>query len=77
MILEHILTELMIIDPLTKGLTVKVFVEHVTRMGVMRSFWYISLVGVFSFMYMYFLFGPHLFYCHIIEMIDNNHLLLW
>jgi len=27
-----------IADPLTKGLTVKVFVEHVTHMGVMRSF---------------------------------------
>ena len=35
---EHIPTELMIADPLTKGLTVKAFVEHVTRMGVMRFF---------------------------------------
>jgi len=35
---EHISTELMIADPLTKGLTVKAFVEHVTRMGVMRFF---------------------------------------
>jgi len=35
---EHISIELMIADPLTKGLTVKAFVEHVTRMGVMRFF---------------------------------------
>ena len=35
---EHIPTELMIADPLTKGLTVQVFVNHVTRMGVVRSF---------------------------------------
>jgi len=35
---EHISTELMIADSLTKGLTVKAFVEHVTRMGVMRFF---------------------------------------
>ena len=46
-LLEHIPTELMIADPLTKGLSVKVFVEHVSRMGVMKSFWYIGLVGVF------------------------------
>jgi len=37
-LLEHIPTELMIADPLTKGLSVKVFVEHVSRMGVMKSF---------------------------------------
>ena len=35
---EHIPIELMIADPLTKGLTIKVFVEHVTCMGVVRSF---------------------------------------
>ena len=35
---EHIPTELMIADPLTKGLTVQAFVNHVTRMGVVRSF---------------------------------------
>jgi len=35
---EHIPIELMIADPLTKGLTFKAFVEHVTRMGVMRFF---------------------------------------
>jgi len=35
---EHIPTELMIADPLTKGLTVKTFVEHVTRMGLMGFF---------------------------------------
>ena len=38
MCVEHIPTELMIADPLTKGLIVQVFVNHVTRMGVVRSF---------------------------------------
>jgi len=38
MILEHILTEFIIVDPFTKGLTVKVFVEHVTRMGYNEVF---------------------------------------
>ena len=37
-LVEHISTELMIADPLTKGLTDKAFVKHVTRMGVMRFF---------------------------------------
>ena len=37
-VLIQTLLLLMITDPLTKGLTVKAFVEHVTRMGVMRFF---------------------------------------
>jgi len=35
---EHIPIKLMTTNPLTKGLTVKVFVKHVTHMSVMRSF---------------------------------------
>ena len=32
--IEHCSTNLMIVDPLTKGLPPKVFHEHVTRMGI-------------------------------------------
>ena len=32
--IEHIETESMLADPLTKGLTPKVFHEHTARMGV-------------------------------------------
>ena len=35
--LEHIRTEKMLADPLTKGLPPKVFVEHVAGMGLRRS----------------------------------------
>lgn len=35
--IEHISTNLMIADPLTKGLVPKVFLEHVARMGVIRE----------------------------------------
>jgi len=62
--IEHIPTELIIADPLTKGLTVKAFVGHVTRMGVMRSF-EVLVYCEFSFMNMYFHFGPHVLYCSI------------
>ena len=34
--IEHISTNLMIADPLTKGLPPKVFHEHVARMGVVH-----------------------------------------
>lgn len=37
-IIEHINTEGMIIDPLTKGLALKLFHEHVIRMGVLHYF---------------------------------------
>lgn len=33
-IIEHISTDLMVADPMTKGLTVKVFSKHVERMGL-------------------------------------------
>ena len=33
---EHISTNLMIADPLTKGLSPKAFNEHVERMGILR-----------------------------------------
>lgn len=36
--IEHTPTEYMIADPLTKGLTVKAFVSHVTHMGLVSSF---------------------------------------
>ena len=36
--IEYIPTELMMADPLTKGLIVKTFVDHVTHMGLVRSF---------------------------------------
>ena len=36
--MEQIATENMIADPLTKGLTPKVFQEHVTNMGLVSSF---------------------------------------
>jgi len=32
--IEHIRTDLMIVDPLTKGLPLKTFKEHVHRMGL-------------------------------------------
>ena len=35
-LIEHISTNSMIVDPLTKGLPPKVFHEHVTRMGVVH-----------------------------------------
>jgi len=62
MILEHIPTEFIIVYPFTKGLTVKVFVEHVTRMGYNKGFLIYWFSGSFSFMYMYFPFGPHLLF---------------
>ncbi|KAL3648992.1 hypothetical protein CASFOL_005395 [Castilleja foliolosa] len=34
--IEHISTNLMIADPLTKGLPPKTFIGHVERMGVMN-----------------------------------------
>ena len=34
--IEHISTQLMIVDPLTKGLPLKTFKEHVDRMGLER-----------------------------------------
>ena len=36
--IEHIRTDLMIADPLTKGLQPKTFKEHVHRMGLGCSF---------------------------------------
>ena len=35
--IEHLSTNLMIADPLTKGLTPKIFSEHIERMGLGRS----------------------------------------
>ncbi|RDX88858.1 hypothetical protein CR513_29491, partial [Mucuna pruriens] len=35
---EHIPTKLMVADPLIKGLAIKIYVDHVTHMGVVRSF---------------------------------------
>ena len=35
--IEHVSTDLMIIDPLTKGLPLKVFTGHVKNMGIMRT----------------------------------------
>ena len=35
---DHVRTEHMLSDSLTKGLTPKVFQEHVTRMGLVESF---------------------------------------
>ena len=32
--IQHISTEFMIVDPLTKGLQPKLFTEHVLRMGL-------------------------------------------
>ena len=32
--IEHINTELMVVDPLTKGLSLKTFKEHVKNMGL-------------------------------------------
>ena len=34
--IEHISTQLMIVDPLTKGLPPKTFKEHVDQMGLER-----------------------------------------
>jgi len=72
---EHIPTEPMTADPLTKGLIVKGFVEHVTSMGVMRSFdyWFSG-----SFLLCLFTSRLHIIYCIavFIEMFDNNYLFL-
>ena len=35
--IEHISTNLMIYDPLTKGLSPKTFTDHVERMGLMSN----------------------------------------
>ena len=35
--IEHIYTNLMIVDPLTKGLPPKTFTSHVERMGLMSN----------------------------------------
>ena len=35
--IEHISTNLMIVDPLTKGLSPKVFTGHVVNMGIMSA----------------------------------------
>ena len=37
--IEHISTQLMIVDPLTKGLPPKTFKEHVDQMGLERRTW--------------------------------------
>ena len=37
-LIEHIGTNLMIVDPLTKGLPPKTFVDHVERMDIMDKF---------------------------------------
>ena len=34
MLIEHIITNLMIVDPLTKGLQPKTFIEHVKKIGI-------------------------------------------
>ena len=39
MSIEHINTELMVADPLTKGLPPKTFKEHVKRMGLDCNPW--------------------------------------
>jgi len=36
--IEHTVTENMLANPLTKGLFVRVFQNHVTHMGVVKSF---------------------------------------
>ena len=36
-IIEHISTELMIVDPLTKGMSLMKFKDHVERMGIVSS----------------------------------------
>ena len=36
-IIEHISTELMIVDPLTKGMSPMKFKDHVDRMGIVSS----------------------------------------
>ena len=37
-VIEHIRTEFMLVDPLTKGLKPIAFKEHVVNMGVIESF---------------------------------------
>ena len=46
--IEHTVTKNMLADPLTKGLFVGVFQNHVTHMGVVKSFWCIGLVGAWN-----------------------------
>ena len=33
-VIKHISTELMVVDPLTKGMSIKNFNDHVTNMGL-------------------------------------------
>jgi len=54
--LELIPKELMIMEALTKRLTVKVFVKHVTRMSWFSESFLLCI---------YFPFGHHLLYCHV------------
>ena len=37
-VIQHIRTEFMLVDPLTKGLKPIAFKEHVVNMGVIKSF---------------------------------------
>ena len=46
-VIEHIRTESMLADPLTKGLKPKSFKEHDVNMGVVESFDFFDLVGAF------------------------------
>jgi len=62
--IEHIPAELMITNPLTTGLTVRIFVEHVTHMRIMRFFMY-HFSGNFLYVYVLPFFRPHLLHCHV------------
>ena len=37
--IEHISTNFMVADPLTKGLPPKTFTEHVERMGIIENYY--------------------------------------
>jgi hypothetical protein len=43
--LEHISTKWMLADPLTKGLPLNLFMEHVADMGLRQSLWFLDTKG--------------------------------
>lgn len=52
MAIQHISTQLMIIDSMTKGLPAKLFSDYVWHMGLVRLFWAI----IFNFLTMIYIY---------------------
>ena len=55
--IQHISTELMIADPLTEGISPKLFRNHVEHMGFGSSLWTINIAVVLKLYSIYFNFS--------------------